>query len=256
MLHNKYMYNVFKFGEYSDIIVKFNNKEYKLHLLLLKDKSLYFCNISKKKFKEQSRIEIIFEQLNGQLLNTSFFDSFIDAVYDNIFCISDKFNICEIVEFYRLLDYLQYTEIIQFKFNEHIIQQLNKCVPIKNNVDDIIKQYINLTPLRYLGKKYSSVQGNSCDIMIDVTCWNGCKLSTGFKNPRNIIYNQIQQIHLDKIDFYELDYNITYPYVEYLFKLVSDDSHRNKIIGISNLQIKDLDFFDKKYHKLILQHIL
>ena len=243
-------------GCYSDITVKFNNKEYKLHLLLLKAKSKYFNNINNKQFVEYSNVEILFEQLNGKLLDTKYFDSIIHCIYGDTFNVNNFFDfstIPDIVEYYRLLDYLQFDDINKFKLSNAVVNKLNKYIPVKNNVDDIIKQYIDLTFLRNIGKTCCTVQNNSCDRMIGVTCWNGCGLSIGYNNPRNLIYNQVQQIHLDKpydvglikIDFYEIDNNLTRSYVEYLFKLVDSDLNRYKIIGISNLQIKDLDFLIK-----------
>jgi len=238
------MLNLTKNGIYSDITVIFNKTEYKLHILLLEKISDYFNCIYNNNFKDKKYIKINFNQIDGNLLDNKYFGIWIDSIYQDNFNISDTIyqsSIIEIIEFYRLLDYLKYNSIEKYNLKDILMKKLNEIKPIKNDMDEFMDEYKNMTVLKQVGLKCN----RNCGYYVGIKCCNGC-------HGYNGILPKPSTIGLGT-NFYKIDENLTYPYVEYLFKLINDENYKEKIIGISNIKLEDIYKFDTIYHKLIFK---
>lgn len=225
-----------KNGLYSDVLVIFNNKKYKLHMELLKLVSKYFDTLDKNLFVDKSEITIIFHTLNNELLDTKYFDFFVDGIYEDNFNVTLLFNnseIFDVIEYYRLLDYLSYNGTNNYKLSEEIKKKLDMYKPLKNTYDEILNEYINKKP--YYKHSYFT------QYTYDENQFSGLKKPSEIGLGRNI---------------YKTITNLTSDYVLYIFKFLDNEMYRKKLLAISNIKLNDIYKFDEKYHKNILQNIL
>ncbi len=246
------MLELCKSGAYSDLTLIFNGKEYKLHSVLLGKVSKYFKCINKNIFREKDKIELNFKQIDNELLDTKYLDCFIENIYDGKFdtTIFESSSIIDIIEYYRLLDYLQFEGTADYKLDNLITNKLDKCIPKYNDMDEMFKIYCEKYNINKICNVYyqSSFSPQYCQdpIIMKICCSRGHSIITNLQEPSYFGLG---------VNFYETDNKITYNYVEYLFQMISDEKYRNIILGISNLDLNDIDKFDAKYHKYILQVI-
>jgi len=255
------MLKLTKNGAYSDITVIFNKKEYKLHILLLAEISEYFNCVYKNTFKDKNLIEINFEQIDGKLLDNKYFDIWINSIYQNVFDASDiiiQSSFIDIIEFHRLLDYFKHIDIEKYDLRDIIKKKLDDIKSIKNDMDEFVNDYTNKTILKYIGRTCGNMKYNTPGFQSSCICTGTIGVRCSYSCALTKYYDKIKlpsELELGT-NFYKIDEKITCEYVKFLFKLVDDDIYKEKIIGISNIQLKDISEFDVKFHKLILKIIM
>lgn len=140
-----------------DIIVKFNGKQFNSNIYLLNTMSEFFKVIHKGHFKEKDIINISFDDLLGSPQNPLLFEQFLKCCYTDNFNLTIFKSFVDVVEYYRLLDYLQFVNMDKYDFVDYIHRMLNDVKPIGNIYDNIISEYCQTFREKNNCKYYISV---------------------------------------------------------------------------------------------------
>jgi len=197
-------------GLYSNITVNVNNKDYMLHLEILKDKSGYFDIISKKIFSETNVSKIIFYGLDGKFVKPKIFEILIKLIYYdcNFKCDDNVCNIesiIDLIELHRLCKYLGVIDQIQIYIKDVILDALCEINPCNNICKNLIETIKLMLVRKNQNGKYNSM------------------LITSWKPPKKLIDNDLI--------FYKKKDELVYPYTQYLldiFESYSNDDESAK----------------------------
>ena len=89
-------------------------------------------------------------------LDSSFFEQFLKCCYTDNFNLIFFDSLSDVVEYYRLLDYLQFVHIDKYKFVDHIHKMLDNLKPINNTHDKLFSEHYDAFR-RYCGKYISKL---------------------------------------------------------------------------------------------------
>ena len=223
MAYLNYMYNN---KTYSDITVVFNDKEFYLQLEYIKQYSNYFDCVAKKQFKEQSSVSIAWTDIDGKLIDPSYFDNIMKILYDykddiRKHTMSSHMNddLVKLLDYHNLMDYLK------------IDTRVCHCVKY------LIKHQINsVSRTEFKSHTY--------------TIWN----SHMYKNttPQSVFVRGT--IGSELIKLYNKNNSITINHINYMLNLFDDKNlaFKRKIIGIGNYNLDDVNILEEKYRMLAL----
>ena len=220
-----------------NIIVEFNGKQFNTNIYLMNIVSKFFQVIHKGQFKEKDLVSISFNSLLNTPLDPSFFEQFIKCCYTDNFSLTMFKTLVDVVEYYRLLDYLQFVSIDKYEFHEYVCGVLDNIEAVDNTYDRVMKECREA-----LGKKYDNAGGDHYSMKIIKYKKHG-----GFDGWNDLPKPSHHNIGLD---LFPLDATITHEYTQFLLKFCNRSYH-TKIVGISNIDISRIKEFDESFHKYI-----
>jgi hypothetical protein len=215
-----------------NIIINFNDKQFTTNIFLLNTLSKFFQVIQNGHFLEKNIINITFLDLNDSPTKSIYFEQFLKCCYTDNFNLNIFDSIVDIIEYYRLLDYLQFVNIDKYHFVDHIHNILKSIKSCANTHDLIFNEF------------YQTFNKQSNTYYIAVAERN---------NYGDMVRNSFDRLpshYKLGYDLYKTNTSITHKYTLFLL-LLCDKSFHYKIIGISNIDINNIYDFDTQYHKYI-----
>jgi hypothetical protein len=221
-----------------NIIINFNDKQFTTNIFLLNTLSKFFQVIQNGHFLEKNIINVTFLDLNDSPTKSIFFEQFLKCCYTDNFNLNIFDSLVDVIEYYRLLDYLQFVNIDKYHFVDYIHNFLNSINSCANTHDKLFSEYLD---------EAYKINQNCNDYSDRVTLkfvgggWTG-----------NLIQGDIRKPSCYRLgyDLYQTNTSITHKYTLFLLFLC-DKSFHYKIIGISNIDINNIYDFDTQYHTYI-----